>query len=126
MNGRVRRAVVERLRPGQRLGTVPTGAPFVVHMIDSAGIVLFLGAQEAWTRISWACLEGIVPFLSGRGWVKVGSRYETAGEPSTLDGYLKGCIKRATAGWVAAVLEAAGIMDVDRSRPTKVRLRNVS
>jgi hypothetical protein len=51
------------------------------------------------------CLEGTALFLAGRGWVEIGSRYDTISEAETLDGYLKGCIERATAGWVAAVLE---------------------
>lgn len=52
----------------------------------------------------------------------IGSTYDTSADPATLDGYLKGCLKRATAGWVAVVLEGAGIVDLDRSRPARVRL----
>jgi hypothetical protein len=63
-----------------------------------------------------------VPFLGGKGWVEIGSRYEVGGKVGTLDGYLKRCVKRATAGWVAALLEAAGLVEVVRSRPAKVRL----
>lgn len=52
----------------------------------------------------------------------IGSKYETTADPGTLDGYLKGCIKRATAGWVAAVLESADVVEIDRGRPARVRL----
>ena len=98
------------------------GAPFIVARFDDQGMVLLLGQQEAWTRLTWECLEGVVPFLAGRGWVTIGSRYETSADATTLDGYLKGCVKRATAGWVAAVLEKAGLVEIDRRSPASVRL----
>jgi hypothetical protein len=40
----------------------------------------------------------------------------------TLDAHLKQYLARATAGWVAVVLEKAGVVDVDRSPPARVRL----
>lgn len=39
----------------------------------------------------------------------------------TLDGYLKGHVNRLTAGWVAALLEKAGIVTIDGSRPARVQ-----
>jgi len=39
-----------------------------------------------------------------------------------LDGYLKRCIKRQTANYVAVVLERAGVLELDRERPARVRL----
>ncbi len=91
--------------------------------INEKGVVLLLGAQEAWTLMTWACLEGVGPYLTGKGWVRIGSKYETSADPGTLDAYLKGFIKRATGGWVAVLLEHAGVVEIDRGRPAKVRLR---
>ncbi len=34
--------------------------------IDASGVTLLLGPKEAHTRLSWACLEGVVAFLAGR------------------------------------------------------------
>ena len=85
--------------------------------------LILLGVKEARTSLSWSCIEGVRPFLAGRSWVPIGSRYETVADRRTLDGYLKGCIKRATAGWVAALLERAGIIEIDRQPPARVRLR---
>ena len=93
-------------------------------MYGNAGIRI-LGEKKAWTPLSWACLEGVGRFLAGKGWVVIGGVYETAGASDTLDGYLKAWIKRATAGWVAALLEAAGVAEIDRGRPARVRLRAV-
>jgi hypothetical protein len=120
--GPIESAVRSAIAPGQRLATPSQGAPFKVEQIDHEGVVLLL-AERWWTRLSWECLEGIGPFLQGRGWTPIGSKYATEGTPGTLDGYLKGWVKRATAGWVASLLEAAGVLDIDRGRPSRVRLR---
>lgn len=102
----------------------PTGrGEFSIARIDADGVVLLLGAKEAWTPLSWACIEGVGTFLAAREWVPIGSKYETAADVGTLDGYLKGCLKRATAGWVAVVLEHAGVVEIDRRPPARVRLR---
>lgn len=84
--------------------------------------MLPLGEKEARTPLTWECLEGIVPFLAHRSWVDIGSVYATQADPDTLDGYLKSFVKRATAGWVASVLERAGIIEIDRRRPARVRI----
>jgi hypothetical protein len=34
---------------------------------------------------------------------------------------LKGYMKRATANWVASMFEAAGLVQIDRNRPSRVR-----
>ena len=120
--GPVERAVRAAAVGGSRLSTPSRGAPFTVAWVDDRGIVLLLREQDARTPLTWECLEGIDPFLASRGWVEIGSRYETQADPDTLDGYLKGFLKRATAGWVAAVLERAGLVEIDRGRPARVRL----
>lgn len=89
--------------------------------IDQA-LVLLLGAKEASTPLRWSCLEGVPEYLAGRGWVTIGSRYETEADAGTFDAYLKTCIKRVTANWVAVVLAQAGVVDLDNGRPGRVRL----
>lgn len=120
--GPVERAIRSNLVSGTTLSTPAQGKPFTVSRIDDHGVVLLLGERQTATPLSWTCLEGVVRFLAGRGWVEIGSRYDVSSSPDTLDGYLKGCINRATAGWVAAVLEQAAVVEIDRSRPAAVRL----
>lgn len=121
MQGEVEHRVRDRLHVGQRLATPARGKPFVVADMTSDALVLDLA--EKWrTAIPWACLEGVVPFVDAHGVVVIGSKYETEGVEGTLDGYLKAFVKRATAGWVAAVLEAAGIVVIDRRQPASLRL----
>jgi hypothetical protein len=122
VTGRVENAVRERVSPGDPLVT-PTGrGRFKVARYTTEGLVLLLGAKEAWTPLPWRAMEGVPDFLRGRGWVAVGSLYSTDSQPGSLDEYLKSFLKRATAGWVAVVLERAGILVIDRSRPARVQL----
>lgn len=118
--GPVESAIRQRLAPGQSLRT-SQGAAFEIARIDSRGVALLFGASRTPTRLSWSCLEGVLPYLDGRGWVRIGGAYDVAGDVGTLDGYLKRHIKRATAGWVAVLLEEAGVVDVDRARPAQVK-----
>jgi hypothetical protein len=52
----------------------------------------------------------------------VGSLYSTQSQTGSLDAYLKTFLKRATAGWVAVLLEQAGVLTIDRSRPARIKL----
>jgi hypothetical protein len=121
--GPIQQAICSHLHESQVLHTPTRSAPFKVGRIDSKGVVLFLGAGEWPTRLSWECLEGVVPFLTERGTIPIGGRHVSDPNPGTLDEYLKGCTKTDTAGWAAALLEEAGVVDVIRERPAKVRLR---
>lgn len=119
----VEAAVRHAVRAGDVLPT-PTGrGQFTVAELRPDGFVLLLGQKEAWTPLPWTAVETVPDLLRGRGWVPLGSTYEVDGTPGTLDAHLKGYLKRATAGWVAVVLERAGVVDIDRSRPARVRLR---
>lgn len=123
MIGSVERAICDMVVAGDRLETVPGGAPFTVGAIDEKGVTLLLGAGRWPARLGWPCIEGVPRFLGGRGWVRIGTTYTSSGDVDTLDGYLKGFTKVATAGWVAALLARAGVVELDRGRPARVRLR---
>lgn len=123
MAGTVEKAIRARLTSGTTLLTHGQSAPFVLSEINDSGTVLLLGAKRARTPLRWDCLEGITEFLRDKGWVHVGSTYNVIGDPQTLDGYLKTCIKRATGNWVARVLGEANVVDVDPGPPIRVRLR---
>lgn len=121
--GPVEQAIRATVSAGDQLRT-PTGrGAFRVQEVRERGVTLLLGAKQTPTFFTWHCLEGIPAFLATGAWVRVGSRYDTAAEAGTLDDYLKRHVNRATAGWVAALLERAGIIDLDRTSPARVRLR---
>lgn len=122
MAGRVEQAVRAAVSPGELLAT-PTGrGHFTVARYSADGLVLLLGEKQAWTPLPWRALEEVPDLLRGRGWVVIGSVYAVDGRSGTLDEHLKRFLKRATAGWVAIVLEKAQVLDIDRSRPARVRL----
>jgi len=122
MAGRVEAAIRAAIKPGEEL-TTPTGrGRFSVARYTSDGLVLLLGQQEAWTPLPWRSVEEVPGLLRGRSWVHIGTSYSTDAVEDTLDAHLKRFLNRATAGWVAVVLEHAGVVEIDRARPARVRL----
>jgi hypothetical protein len=83
---------------------------------------LLLGEKQAWTPLPWRALEEVPSFLRARDWVLIGSVYSMDSRQGSLDEHLKRFLKRATAGWVAVVLETAAVITIDRSPPARVRL----
>jgi hypothetical protein len=120
---RVEEAIRQSISPGQELRTPKGKKPFWVGEVDGEGLVLLLGQGRWRTRLSWVCLEGVVPFSHARGGeVRIGGRHDVVGNPGTLDEWLKGCVKTTTAGWVAVVLENAGVVRIADEVPQRVRL----
>lgn len=123
MPGPVESAIRRSITPGMTLHTPSRRAPFVVVAIDREGVVLLMGVGQWPTRLTWECLEGIVPYLRDHGGeVMIGGQHTVVGRPGTLDAYLKACVSRTTAGWVASMLTTAGILELVDDRPARVRL----
>jgi hypothetical protein len=119
----VEEAITGRLRAPTTFHTFGQGKPFVLERIDRDGIVLLLGQGRHYTPLSWDCLEDVLAFLKrSPGWVEAGGTYVVGGARGTLDEPLKACITRQTSRWVAVVLQEAGIVDVDRGPPLRVKL----
>lgn len=124
--GPIETAIRKRFTHSERLYTPAKKRPFEIVVkqdVPNDELFLLLGGKRTPTSIRWECLEGIPDFLKGKDWVRIGGVFDTRGDPTTLDGYLKKCIKRATAGWIAVALEEAGIVEIDRRRPLRVRLK---
>jgi hypothetical protein len=116
-------AVRGAVSPRDLLATPSGRAHFTVAEYTAHGIVLLLGQKQARTPLPWQALEQVPDFLRGRGWVLIGSLYSTDGTPGSLDAHLKTFLKTTTAGWIAVVLEKAGVITVDRTRPARIKLR---
>lgn len=122
--GPVQAAVRASIQPGDTLAT-PTGrGTFRIARYSVESIVLLLGEKEAWTPLPWQAFEEVPDLLRGRGWLLIGGTYSVEATEDTLDAHMKRFLNRATAGWVAVVLERAGVVSIDRSRPSKVRLND--
>lgn len=120
--GPVERAIRAVVREGDQLLTPSGGRPFWVGKISANGIVLELGEQRTPTVFPWKCLEGVVPYVALHGEVRInGSGKDVSIVTGTLDGYLKQHVNRLTAGWVAVLLERAGVIRINRGRPATVR-----
>ena len=124
MTGPVESAVRTALRPRETLLTPSGRGRFSIAEYTSDGLVLLLGEKQARTPLPWRALEEIPNLLRGRKRVPIGSTYSMDSRPGSLDEHLKGFFPRATAGWVAVVLERAGVLEIDRSRPATVQLRS--
>lgn len=112
MAGKVESEIRRTITAGLTLHTPCRHVPFVVDLIDGLGVVLLLGKGQSPTRLTWECLEGIVPFMREHGGeVVIGGKHATVGTPGTLDGYLKDCSKTNTAGYVASTLAEAGFLN---------------
>lgn len=109
------------LAEGETLYT-PTGALFGIGAIDDTGIQFFIGPKRASTRLPWEAFEGAVEHLRGRGWVPTTGTFDTEARQYSLAQYLRQFITRETTNWVVAILEEAGLVEVDRSRPIRARL----
>jgi hypothetical protein len=119
---RVEAALRASVQPGEQLRTPTARGGFTVARYTSDGVALLLGAKEAWTPLPWRALEEIPDLLRGQGWTAIGGTYSMDSTPGTLDNHLKRYLARATAGWVAVLLERAGIVTLDRSRPARIKL----
>jgi hypothetical protein len=119
--GPVERAIRAKLSAGSRLHTISRPSPFLLDKIDGRGIVLNLAMRWP-TRLSWQCLEGTVPYLRARGWVRAGGVHSLESPPGSLDEYLKGCVKRDTTNWVVVILREAEVVEVEVGPPLMVRL----
>lgn len=115
-------AVRTAVSPGEALVTPSGKGRFTVARYTPDGLVLLLGQKEASTPLPWRALEDLPDYLRGRGWVVIGSAYSTESQAGSLDEYLKRFLRRATAGWVAVVLEKAAVLEIDRSRPARIKL----
>lgn len=122
--GPVEHAIRTKFTAPATLYTVGQRKPFKLNAIEDDGIVLLLGRGEWHTHLSWECLESIPAFLQGQpGWMPAGGVHSVAGQPGTLDEYLKGYLKRDVARWLVRVLADAGVVDLSEGPPLRLRLR---
>jgi len=112
-----------KLKAGDILVTPIQGKKFKVESISPSGITLILGKKSR-TPIPAQCLNGIPNFLKGKDWVKIGAIHDYISTPGTLEDYINNSKpqRRSTGNYVASILEYAGIVEIDRELPSKVRL----
>jgi hypothetical protein len=115
-------AIRHSIRAGESLETTAQKKPFTVDTIDQSGVALLFGRKQTRTPFTWEALEGIRTQFLHSGWIVIGGRRDVHGEPGTLDGYVKQVVNRDAAGCVASLLEEAGVVELDRARPGRMRV----
>ncbi len=68
-------------------------------------------------------LADVVAAIPSDRWIPVGAMHSSQSEAGTLEAMLKPALKRSTASYVAALLEKAEILELDRSGAHRVRRR---
>ena len=101
----------------------PSGkAQFEFYHVDGEKVIIETEGGS-YIKIPAACFENAPIFLRRRGWTGIGALHAISHE-ETFDNF----VKRFTSGtsvasYVAPILEKAGIVEIDRSRPAKLRLK---
>ena len=122
--GPVETRIRRHVTAGMVLRSIPGKAPFIVEELATDSLILLLGDKLARTLLTWSCLERIPDFLSGKDPVRIGSTKNTRSLPGTLHWYLTvNCIKRMTAGYVAAILEKTGIIEDLHKTSASIKLK---
>jgi hypothetical protein len=122
MPGAVESAIRATLKPGHPLETLGRNATASVGSLDDDGVTLLMGYKRVRTPVTWSCLEAIPMFLVGHDWVQLTGPFDPAASAGTLASFLESKACKATAPLVGALLEAAGVVEVDRSGRVAVRL----
>lgn len=120
MAGAVESAIRTTVKSGQRLQTLGRGATAAVGPMDADGVTLSMGSKK--TPVRWSWLEDIPLFLVGQGWVPLSGPYDPAERAGTLASFLASKQCKASAPLVGALLEAAGVVEADRSGRGAVQL----
>jgi hypothetical protein len=123
--GPVEQAIRTHVPAGSALETPGRSRPFTIAEPTRDDLRILI-ANEHDTPVSWVCLEGIVPFLSGKGWVRLGGGVRKGPlHPGSFDEYVKnsGCHRaRDVTNWIAVVLQRAGVVDIKREGVLQIRL----
>ena len=100
-----------------------SGKQFQVIHIDGEKVLIKTGKTPSKLKIPASALEEVPDFLRGKGWIRIGAVHEITDEPS-LDTFLKRFSHGTSlASYVAPLLELAEIVETDRDRPAKMRLK---
>jgi len=114
-------AITTQVSPGMKIATPSGRAKFEIYHINSLRVMIHVGKKRSTIKIPAQCFEDVPNFLLGKGWVRIGAIHKTIQE-DTFDSFVKQYTRRSAASYVAPILEKAGIIEIDRSIPAKVRL----
>lgn len=121
----VMKMLMGKLKDGDKLGTPVQSKEFTLKHISEVEVTILIGKGRK-TTIPAECLNGIPDFLKGNDWVEIGAIHDYACKPGSLEDYINNSKSEKTSvgNYVASILEHAGIVEIDRDAPSRVRLIN--
>ena len=112
--------ILETLKEGLVLETPSGRAKFIIQRLNGEGVEITVGAglPILLPRNLW---DSLASFLEGKGWVRIGSIHGKA-EKGTLDYFVQQFTNgRSAASYIAPILEKAGLVEISRSQPSRLR-----
>lgn len=118
--------ITREMHAGMILYTPVKRKPFKIESVKPDKLVFFVGTKTL-IPIPIAIWNDIPNFLIGKGWVRIGARYDTA-QKRTLQEYIdqhpsRGTQHSSDANYVASVLEYLKIVDVKHSQNSEIKLK---
>ena len=125
-------SVFDQIRENIPVGTgfhTPVGNKlFTIASYEPNRLIFSVGANNTLIPVPRACWDNIPGFLRGRNWVKIGAKHDVA-DSGTFSQFLD-TIQNPNqhrhpnwASYIVPVLEHLRIVEVDHSRPSRIRLR---
>ena len=102
----------------------PSGrSQFKIYHIDADRVMIQIGKKGNVLTIPASCFEEALGFLRGKGWIRIGAVHDVA-HKGAFDEYVQRFTHgTSAASYVAPILEKIGVVDIDRKRPAKIRLK---
>lgn len=114
--------LLSKIYEGQELFTPTKRSKFTILYISPYNIIVKLRGGYR-IRIPVDCFDAIFQHFPRGKWILIGAR-EDQPDADTLDQLVQRyTIRPWAASYVAPLLEAAGFAEIDRRRPTKIRLK---
>jgi len=102
----------------------PSGSSeFKINHKDSFGVVILVGKKGNRMTLPSSVFDDAPNFLRGKDWIEIGARHDVA-DVETFEEYVQSHTHgQSGASYVAPILEEIGIVEIDRKRPARIRLR---
>jgi len=115
--------LMQKIPEGTVLKTPSRKKEFTVGKVYEKGVSVLVGQTETPITIPSSCFEGVPEFLREKGWIRIGVVHDVPFEGS-FESYVQSFTHRTSASsYVVPILETIGIIEVDRKRPSKIRLK---
>lgn len=115
--------LMQNIAEGTILKTPSRKKEFTVSKVSEKGVSVLVGQTEIIITIPSSCFEGVPEFLREKGWMIIGAVHDVPFKGS-FERYVQSFTHGTSASsYVVPMLEKIGIIEVDRRRPSKIRLK---